>query len=82
MAASRRRGTTGPSRGAQAHRMSAASHTRRATMVSGGSSLTATPTKKNEPPQKTESVSNIAHSRAVIVWFAPVILFHRVARRV
>jgi hypothetical protein len=40
--------------------------TRAATIVSGGNSFTATPTKKNEPPQTSESRSSKPHSLEVI----------------
>jgi hypothetical protein len=40
--------------------------TRAATIVSGGNSFTATPTKKNEPPQTSESRSSRPHSLEVI----------------
>ena len=41
---------------------SAASATRATTMVKSGTSLIATPTKKNEPPHSIDSASSIAHS--------------------
>lgn len=44
----------------------AARATRASTMVSGGSSRTATPAKKNEPPQSTERRTSSAQSRASI----------------
>ncbi|GHE20385.1 hypothetical protein GCM10017767_09060 [Halomonas urumqiensis] len=48
---------------------SAASPTRRATMVSGPSSSTATPTKKKEPPHSIDKLSNNAHSmRPMVRW--------------
>jgi hypothetical protein len=47
-----------------AHRAMAASPTRRVTMVSGGNSATATPTKKKEPPHNTDKAINISHSGA------------------
>lgn len=51
------------------HKLSAAIVTRLQTSVSGGSSSTATPTKKNDPPHSKESVNRTSHSRAVIDWF-------------
>ena len=47
--------------------IAAARPTRSTTMVSGGSSLTAMPTKKNEPPHSTDNASSIAHSVGVMV---------------
>ena len=44
----------------------AARLTRSVTMVTGGSSLTATPMKKKDPPHRIESATSIAHSRASI----------------
>src|SRR3546814_3757129 len=48
------RGSRRPARYSTGSSTRAASPTRQATMVSGGRSRTATPTKKNEPPQSTE----------------------------
>jgi len=48
-------------------RIKAARPTRRTTMVNGGSSFTAIPVKKNDPPQSTERASSKAHSRAVML---------------
>src|SRR5829696_886356 len=42
----------------------AARPSRIAVMVSGGSSLTATPTNRKEPPHRIESAMSMAHSRA------------------
>ena len=50
-----------------ASRKIAASPTLNTTMVKGGSSCTAIPVKKNEPPQSTDSASSIDHSRQVMV---------------
>ncbi len=50
------------------HSMAAAMTTRRVTMVRGGSSVTATPTKKNEPPQRKDRDRSIAQSLEPIVW--------------
>jgi hypothetical protein len=51
-----------------ARRASAASPTRAATMVKGGSSLTAMPVKKKEPPQMTERAVSMAQSRPSMVF--------------
>ena len=61
-----RRGARAPSGGAPGWRMMAASPTRRATMVSGGSAATAIPVKKNDPPQRSDSRIRSAHSAAFI----------------
>lgn len=45
-----------------ASRIKAASSARTVTIVSVGNSLTATPTKKNEPPHSTDKPSSMAHS--------------------
>jgi hypothetical protein len=50
-----------------AHKVIAARPTRKATMVNGGKAVTATSTKKKEPPHSTDSVISISHSRAPIV---------------
>lgn len=42
----------------------AAKPTLRVTMVRGGNSETATPTKKNYPPQRTDNAMSMIHSRA------------------
>jgi len=55
-----------------AHRIIAASPTRRTTMVKGGSSRTATPVKKKDPPHRTDSASSIAHSADVMLRLAGV----------
>src|SRR5271166_2327042 len=60
------RGDATPISGAPAQSSAAARPTRRATSVSGGNSLTATPTKKNDPPHNRESITSSPHSRAVI----------------
>ncbi len=49
-------------------RVRAARPTRSIMMVSGGSSLTATPMKKNDPPHSTERMSSMAHSLAPMVF--------------
>ncbi|MFT5118801.1 MAG: hypothetical protein ACI9NY_002343, partial [Kiritimatiellia bacterium] len=41
----------------------AASPTRKVTIVSGGNSATATPTKKKDAPHNTDRVTSISHSR-------------------
>ena len=46
---------------ASGSRNAAANATRTSTMVNGGSSLTATPTKKKEPPHSTDSASSSSH---------------------
>src|ERR1700722_12064362 len=63
-----------PVRGADSHRSAAASVTRAATIVRGGNSFTATPTKKNEPPQSNESSNSRPHSLDVIgrCWAADI----------
>lgn len=48
------------------NRIAAASKTRRLTRVSGGRSFRATPLKKNEPPQSTDSTMSNTQSRASI----------------
>jgi len=55
-----------PLKNKTAHRISAAILTRRVTIVSGGNSETATPTKKNEPPQSMDRDSSIPQSLSVI----------------
>ena len=47
-------------------RRKAARVTRQTTIVKVGSSATATPLKKNEPPHRTERTSNKLHSLGVI----------------
>jgi hypothetical protein len=46
--------------------MAAPSATRKSTSVSGGNSRSAAPSKKNEPPQSTESTTSSDQSRASI----------------
>ena len=53
-----------PDRRTTTHNVSAASATRTSTMVSGGSSRTETPAKKNAPPQMMASTISIVHSIA------------------
>jgi hypothetical protein len=60
------RGIRTPSTRSAARSIAAASPTRSATMVNGGSAFTAMPVKKNEPPHSTDKASSIAHSAAVI----------------
>jgi hypothetical protein len=50
-------------------RASAARATRQATMVSGGSSFTATAMNRNEPPHTIDSTISIAQSDAVMVFW-------------
>jgi len=47
----------------------AAMPTLRVTIISGGKSFTATPTKKKEPPHNTDKVTSITHSRSPIEIF-------------
>ena len=65
--ASRDRGSRWPRPRITRFRTTAASPTRSATRVKGGSSRSATPAKKKEPPQRMESVISSAQSVAVIV---------------
>ena len=60
--AARTRAKETPVQRAVAHSASAAMETRKPTIVSGGKDLTTTPTKKKEPPQRTESANNWPHS--------------------
>jgi hypothetical protein len=48
------------------HKAMAATPTLRVTIVNGGKSFTAIPTKKNEPPHNTDKVASITHSRSPI----------------
>ena len=61
-----------PSAASSVHKARAAMPTRRTTIVSGVSSLTATATKKNELPHSTESAMSIAHSSGPMVLFIVV----------
>jgi hypothetical protein len=45
------------------HNVMAASPTRNVTIVRGGNSATATPTKKKDPPHSRDRVISISHSR-------------------
>src|SRR5829696_2185236 len=47
--------------------MTAARPTRRTTTVTGGSSWTAMPVKKKDPPHKAERPMRISHSKAVML---------------
>lgn len=48
------------------HNAMAANPTLRVTMVKGGKSATATPTKKNDPPQRTDNVIDMVHSKTLM----------------
>ena len=52
----------------------AARLTRSVTMVTGGSSLTATPMKKNDPPHRSESATSMAHSPASICFCIAIVI--------
>ena len=54
-------GRRSPTARTSGSRKAAASATRASTMVKAGSSFTATPTKKNEPPQRTDKTSSSSH---------------------
>jgi hypothetical protein len=66
-------GSLAPVKGALAHRMRAASPTLKPARVNGGSSFTATPMKKNDPPHSRDKRPNRPHSRAVIARCATAI---------
>jgi hypothetical protein len=59
-------GSLAPVSGALAHRMRAASPTLKPARVKGGSSFTAKPMKKNDPPHSRDRRANSPHSRPVI----------------
>ena len=54
--------------------MIAAMATLRVTTENGGNSLTATPTKKKEPPHNTERIMSIAHTLKLIVRLMDVVI--------
>lgn len=60
-------GGRNPMTRAMHHNAMAASPTLKATMVNGGRSATATPTKKKDPPHSMDRMISIAHSRAPMV---------------
>jgi hypothetical protein len=66
-------GGAAPVSGALAQRIRAASPTLSAARVKGGSSFTATPMKKKDPPHSRDRRANRLHSRAVIARCATAI---------
>jgi hypothetical protein len=61
-------GDRNPKKKANDHKANAAMPTLKVTIVRGGKSLTAIPTKKNEPPHIVESRMSIAHTFEFIDW--------------
>ncbi len=59
-------GGRSPMTNAMLHNAMAAIPTLSKTIVSGGRSATAIPTKKNDPPHRMDRATNITHSRAPI----------------
>jgi len=58
-----------------AHKPSAARPTRNVTIVSGGRYAIKTSTKKNEPPQSTDKMTNILMSATLICWLIVFVIY-------